>query len=124
MVWPIMRLFCGGHAALQFLEPVLHHHDLRQRRSFFALLDHQKSLAVGRYIVEMEPIGTRQIESQGEEHPWFPSRKTRLCRYIDSHHPVPAAVEQLPAVGIPNRLFTPFGRDLPSSTRAGMRLHE
>jgi hypothetical protein len=39
MVVPIMRSFPGRHAAPEFFKPVLRHHDLRQRRGFFALLE-------------------------------------------------------------------------------------
>jgi len=39
----------GRHAALQIVKPVLDHVDLRD--NFFALLHHQKTLAIGRHVI-------------------------------------------------------------------------
>ena len=45
-----MASFPGGHPALQFLGPVVHHYDLRKGCVLRARLDHQKSLADGQYL--------------------------------------------------------------------------
>src|SRR5438270_872408 len=111
MVWPIRRSLSGWHAALQFLEPVLHPHDLGQGSGLFAGFDHQKTLAIGRDII----VGRGNLRwhvGSLEQHFGFADRKARVNRDLHSNHFVTAVVEQLLAIWIPHWLGAAFGRNL------------
>src|ERR1700694_5435966 len=120
MVWPILAdsILPGRNFLLQFFKPVQHDIDVRRGRLLLPDgLDHQKSLAVRRYVVVGDREQGRHVVSL-KEHPGLACSEARLGGDLHSHHLVTATVEQLPSVRVPYWLSATFRRDLPLAAGA------
>ena len=99
-----------GDEPPQLFGEVLNDDELRRARCRLAFVDHNEVLAVRRDVIAGS---SSRVEGLFEQEPRLSQPRCVVQVDVDRHHLAAIAVEQLSALGVPDRIGATFGRDLP-----------